>query len=181
MRVPVPVLLSPVLLSALFLAGCGDDAEPAVGTNVAAFVPPATQPAVPIPGQAQTTPLTAYVGRYPRDAVDGVGFFDRTQVATAIDGVVPDATLRRAIVRADGPTTPIFRVGDRVASWGCETGNCDDRHWTVLVDPDGRGEVCYHDTATMGTASRWYTATGPALRQTACPSGGGAVAPGRVG
>ena len=87
-------------------AACGkNDAAPAdnraaANTAATAFVPPPVQPPTPLPGQAHQVPLTAFVGKYPTDTVDGVTFFDRTEVANALIGAVGDEKLRRLI---DGP------------------------------------------------------------------------------
>lgn len=160
-------LAPPTLIAFALLAACGS-AEPPAANAAAAFVPPATQRPDPVPGQAQTTPLTAYVGHYPDEPVDGVGFLDRTEVATALDGAVTDAKLRRAIIHNAGPRTPIFRAGARIATWGCEAHDCADRNWTLLVDPaSGKGEVCVHDGAT---GSRWYAGGPPVVRPGDCPS-----------
>lgn len=158
-----------LVLACLALAACGgDETKPAANDTAAAgFVPPATQVPAPLPGQAHTTPLAGYVGHYPDEPVDGVGFFDRTEVATAIDGAVTDAKLRRTIVRNGGPRTPVFRVGARIASWGCEAHDCGDHNWTVLVDPaTGRGEVCVHE----GGRTRWHAGGPPVMRSGDCPS-----------
>ncbi len=152
----------------LLAAGCGDGSETPPNAAVADFEPPATQRPDPLPGQAQTTPLSAYLGRYPDEPVDGVGFFDRTEVATALDGAVTDPAVRRTIVRNTGPRTPIFRVGARIATWGCEAHECADRNWTLLIDPaSGTGELCLHDGAE---GSRWYAGGPPVTRPGDCPS-----------
>ena len=155
----------PVLAMCLILAACGAD-EPA--RNVASdFVPPAPQLPAPIAGQAQTTPLSAYVGHYPNDPVDGVTFFDRTEVATALESAVTDAELRRTIIRSEGPGTPIFRTGRRIASQGCEAHACDDHQWTVIVDPaSGKGEVCVRE----GGRTLWHSGGPPVARPGECPS-----------
>ena len=161
-----------LLGTALLLAGCGQ--KPA-DTAVAAsnYTPPATQLPKPIAGQAQTTPLTAYVGKYPHDAVGGVDFYDRTDVANGLIAAVGDADLRTRIRGRSGPETPIFKRGKQVAAWGCEEHNCGDRNWTVLVDPNGgKTEVCYHDTEQTGDRSRWYSGAAPTLRPGACPTEG---------
>lgn len=160
----------------VLLTGCGqsessktDMANAAVASG---FRPPESQRATPLPGQAQTTPLTAYVGRYPRDAVDGVAFYDRTEVATALNDAVGDPAIRRAIRSDAGPQTPIFAAGKRVVAWGCEAHDCDDHDWALLVDPaTGKGEVCYHDADVAGGATRWYAGGPPVTRLGDCPSG----------
>ncbi|MEG3163534.1 hypothetical protein U1701_02890 [Sphingomonas sp. PB2P19] len=163
-----------MLGTALLLAGCGA-AEKTPDTAVAAsgFTPPAPQMPKPLPGQAQTTPLTAYVGKYPHDAVDGVGFYDRSEVANGLVAAVGDPALRERIRGRSGPENPIFQRGKQIAAWGCEAHNCGDHNWTVLIDPTrGKTQVCYHDTATMGTRSRWYADAAPVLRAGACPAEG---------
>ncbi|RZM25763.1 MAG: hypothetical protein EOP67_44340, partial [Sphingomonas sp.] len=104
--------------SALLLAACGQadrQAEPSPGN----FVPPVTQAPAPISGQRQVTPLTAYVGHYPSDAVDGVSFFDRTEVSGLLIDDVPEEKLRRTIVGRAATTVPIFALGQKVAAHGC--------------------------------------------------------------
>ena len=99
-----------VLGACLLIIGCGDGGETPHDTAAKSFEPPATQRPDPIPGQAQTTPLAAYVGRCPDEPVDGVNFYDRTGVATALDGAVTDAALRRAIVRSEGGVLEVLPV-----------------------------------------------------------------------
>lgn len=160
--------IAALVLASLPLVACGDRDRPdANATAAAGFEPPATQAPAPLPGQAHTQPLAAYVGHYPDDPVDGVNFFDRTEVATALDQAVTDPALRRAVVRADGPRTPIFRAGNRVASWGCEAHNCGDHNWTLLVDPaTGKGELCAHE----GGRTLWRAGGPPETRPGDCPS-----------
>lgn len=159
-----------MLGTALLLAGCGGEKADS-GLAASNFTPPATQLPKPIAGQAQTTPLTAYVGKYPHDAVGGVDFFDRTDVANGLIAAVGDAKLRSLIRGRSGPETPIFARGKRIAAWGCEAHDCGDHNWTVMVDPSGgKTEVCYHDSATMGDRSRWYAGGAPILRAGACPT-----------
>ncbi len=163
-----------MLGTALLLAGCSGG-ERAADTAVAAsnFTPPATQLPKPLPGQAQITPLTAYVGKYPHDAVGGVDFYDRSDVANGLVAAVGDEAVRRRIRDRSGPETPIFQSGKRIAAWGCEAHNCADHNWTVLIDPaGGKTEVCYHDTAATGDRSRWYSGAAPTLRPGACPTEG---------
>ena len=168
------------LVAILALGACHKDPADIPGTGNEAvahgFHPPETRPATPLPGQSQTTPLTAYVGHYPSDAVDGVGFFDRTEVATALNEAVIDPLVRRAIMNGRGPQTPIFRRGTGIASWGCEAHACSDHNWTLFVDPKTKkGIACYHE-ATMGDRSHWYAGAAPVTKPGGCPSGDGAAA-----
>lgn len=158
-------------LIALSVAACGgpkDAAEPSPGN----FVPPVTQAPTPLAGQRQSTPLTSYVGHYPRDAVDGVGFYDRSEVANLLVDLVPEEKLRRTIVGRDATTIPIARAGSRLLAHGCEAHDCADRNWTMEVAIDGnfdQGSVCYHDAETMGETSRWTTRAGSERRPGDCP------------
>lgn len=156
---------------ALLTAACGrnEDADQAARN----FVPPVTLAPDALPGQTNATPLTAYVGRYPRDAVNGVAFFDRTEVANAFVDVAGDRRLRRLITGRDAAQVPIFRLGDRVAAHGCEPRNCGNHHWTVLIAANGdlgRAEMCHHQSATMGDTSRWTTRTDVVQRPGGCPT-----------
>lgn len=170
MRFASAVLSALLSLSVAACGGSDQPSEPSPGN----FVPPATQAPAPIAGQRQSTPLTTYVGRYPNDAVDGVGFFDRSEVATLLADLVPDDQLRHLVTGRDATTVPIARVGSRVAAHGCEAHNCADRNWTVLVATDGNldgGAVCYHDADTMGATSRWTTRAATERRPGDCPQG----------
>lgn len=161
------------LLMALSLAACGA-ADQSDGRSSGNFVPPTTQAPTPLPGQRQSTPLTNYVGHYPHDAVDGVGFYDRSEVANLLVALVPEEALRRTIAGREATTVPIVRTGSRVAAHGCEAHNCADRNWTLEVATNGNlddGTVCYHDAETMGQASRWTTRAGSERRPGDCPQG----------
>ena len=157
----------------LLSGGCGRNDDPTDTLAASNFTPPQTRAPTPIPGQAQTTPITTYVGKYPHDAVAGVDFYDRTDVASGLVAAVGDAKLRETIRGRSGPETPIFKIGERVAAWGCEQHNCADRHWTVIVDAKAaKTQVCYHDAAQMGAQSDWYDGAAPVRRAETCPSEG---------
>ena len=173
--------LVPIALAAFALTGCGKADDRAQADAVGNFTPPAMRAPKPMAGQAQTTPITAYVGKYPHDAVGGVDFFDRTEVANALIDAVGDDKVRTLIRTRDGPETPIFRRGPRVAAWGCEQHNCGDHNWMFAVAADAsqpgdadarRPEACYHDADIMGDRSRWYGDGGPTFRPGSCPSEG---------
>lgn len=162
--------LLPLLLLA---AACGRH-DQAAANNVAApagFVPPPMEKPTPLPGQENLQPLTAYVGHYPNDAVSGVAFFDRTEVAQALVDAVGDAKLRHRVTSRDAVTVPIFRTTDgRIAAHGCTPHDCGDQNWTFLVTANGsKGALCWHDADTMGTASAWYTGATPKRRPGDCP------------
>ena len=108
MRTAIAVAL---LAAPLLVGGCGRNDDPTKTAAPSGFTPPETRAPAPIAGQAQTTPITAYVGKYPHDAVDGVDFFDRTDVATGLVNAVGDAKLREMIRGRSGPATPDLQDG----------------------------------------------------------------------
>ncbi len=175
---------APTWTMAIFLlAGCsGHDAGQAnASEQVAArnFRPPPPKRPAPLPGQAVTTPLDAYVGHYPREAINGVDFYDRTEVATALDNAVGNQTISHLVRSDQGPQTPIFRFGRQIGAWGCEAHNCGGHNWALLVDPvTGRGELCYHDTSDA-RPTRWFSGGEVTQRSGDCPSDGKAT-PGRA-
>lgn len=173
MRTMTTMLTAALALAVPALSGCGSKTDTLENADIGNFTPPAVRAPTPVAGQAQTTPLTAYVGKYPHDAVGGVDFFDRTDVANALIDAVGDQKLRSLIRGRSGPETPIFLAGQRVGAWGCEAHNCGDHNWTLLVDPKGKAEACHHDAATMGQRSAWYAGAAPVTRPGGCPSGEG--------
>ncbi len=152
------------------LAGCGKARETPLANDAAGFVPPAVQPPTPLPGQAQSTPLTVYVGKYPGDPVDGVGFYDRTSVANALIAAVPQEKLRHLIAGREATSTPIFAKDGRIGAHGCEPHNCSDNDWTFLVRADGTGGTACHHEASDGANSRWYSGDKPVIRPGDCPA-----------
>lgn len=161
---PIP-MRALCLVPLVLLAACGSRETATRDDNAAAaaFVPPPTLPPKPLPGQEHSNPITAYVGKYPGDAVEGVGFYDRTEVSRALIDAVGDEKLRHRFTSREAVSVPIFRSRDgRIAAHGCAPHDCADTNWTFLVAPDGsRGEACYHDQATMAATSRWYAAGSP--------------------
>ncbi|GGB39321.1 hypothetical protein GCM10011380_31010 [Sphingomonas metalli] len=151
-----------------------DREEEARAVAASGFVPPVTQAPDPMPGQRNATPLSAYAGRYPRDAVDGVTFYDRTEVANALIDLVPEEKIRREMTGREATQAPIFARGDRVAAHGCAPHDCDGRNWTLLVAVDGDAEkarMCLHDAATMQDRSRWTSRRETRMRPGGCPQG----------
>lgn len=161
-----------MLLPVALLSACHqrDEKDARANAAAAAFTPPPMQRPTPIAGQANVVPLTGYIGHYPRDAVNGVSFFDRSEVANALVAAVGDPKLRRMVVGRDGVTVPIFAHDGRIAAHGCEPHNCAAHNWTFLVTPNGASAtLCLHDAAVMGDRSRWYDNDAPVLRAGNCP------------
>lgn len=117
--------------------------------------------AAPPPIAAAAGDLSAYVGKFPFDAVGGVAWHDHPMVTAGIRKTVTDADVRRAMQSPGGPSAPIATYEGKVGSWGCQQHNCDDHQWAVLVDPkSGATDVCYHNAEQTGNASRWFLADG---------------------
>jgi hypothetical protein len=166
-------LMRILLLSLLLvpLAACGQKEETtnrAMEVNATAFVPPPVVRPKALPGQDDRPPLDVYVGKYPHDPVDGVGFYDRTEVANALIDAVGDEAMRRRIA-GEATEVPIFTAGERIAAWGCEPHNCGPNHWVFLLRRDGTGGEACHHTDAMGGASRWYAGGAPVMRPGDCP------------
>lgn len=137
------------------------EAADATSTETAA---PAATPAATETAAAKPAPsgdLSAYVGKWPFDAVNGVKWNDNPVVKAAIDKTVTDAAARKAIHTLDGPASEIELYQGKVASWACQAHNCGDHQWNVMVDPkSGAADVCYHDEAKTPGQSRWFLASG---------------------
>ncbi len=154
------------------LPACHRTDETPAAANTHGYVPPTPLPPKPIAGQTPLTSLDAYIGHSPHDPVDGVLFFDRTDVSTGLVAAVKDERVRKEFREGTGPAQPIFARGQRVAAWGCDGQACVARNWTFFLDPNtSKGEACFHDAATMGATSHWYAGERkPVVRAGTCPS-----------
>lgn len=164
---------SAAFFAALLLSACGSQAD-GPGTDEAAAkggeatVAPANtgdaaaKDAPVADGAAGGAPqLSAYVGKYPFDQVDGVRFADHPLVKAGLARTVTDARVRTAITTTQGPSAPIEMIGGKVASWACQQHNCGEHQWTILVDPaTGATDVCYMNDPAMVSESRWFLASG---------------------
>jgi hypothetical protein len=169
MRLSAPVIAL-LLLSACNRSQAVDGSRPSAD-DAHGYVPPAVRPPHPIAGQERITPLTAYIGKSPHDAVEGVEFYDRTDIATALVITIRDPAVRQYFHEVRGQDAPIFARDGRIGAWGCAPDRCTDRNWTFLVDTKSvLGTACYHDQATMGASSHWYSGEMPVTRPGGCPS-----------
>ncbi len=125
----------------------------AAETEVPQGAAPASEAAAPVvavtpetPTTAQAAPpLSAYVGKYPFDAVDGVMFVDHPLVRAAMERSGAPAEALDFIRNDDTMVVPIKEVGGgRLMSRGFEAASGGDVNWGVLISVDGsRGAVCY--------------------------------------
>jgi hypothetical protein len=116
--------------------------------------------------------LSVYVGKHPLDPVNGVAFLRHPRVRAAVEAAVPDARIRAWILRRAARRTPIALRGGAISSWGCEANNCNDRNWSIYIDPSSRlAEICYHHESSMADYSMWFSARERGqLRPTHCLS-----------
>ncbi|TPG16713.1 hypothetical protein EAH87_13780 [Sphingomonas koreensis] len=150
--------------------GNGSAAAPAAAS--ASALPSAVAPSATAASPPVRESLSGYIGRYPFDAVNGVTFLANPAVTHVVDALAPGPAVRALVLAGDGPGAPIAAIGGELAAWGCETHNCGDHNWTILIAPDGgQGQLCYHDAAAMHDRSRWYVAADKAeMRDGGCPS-----------
>ena len=114
-------------------------------------------------GSALAAPdLTAYEGKYPSDAVDGVTFLANPAVVAGVEATVTDQALRDTVLSEETVQSPITVKDGVVRADDCEPHNCGDHNWSILIDAkSGSTDVCYHDASDMGAdESRWYLASG---------------------
>lgn len=106
--------------------------------------------------------LTAYEGKYPSDAVDGVTFLANPAVVAGVAATLSDESLRATVLGEETVQSPITVKDGVVRADDCEPHNCGDHNWSILVDAaSGATDVCYHDASAMGQdESRWYLASG---------------------
>lgn len=159
---------------AMALTGCGPSApEDNAGTIGNEAVSPADLMDNATASMAAEGPLSAYVGQYPFDAVDGVAFRDHPLVRAALVQAGGENVPVRRILAGPGPSTPIATADDgRILAWGCEQHNCGPHNWTLLVAADGSSpELCYHnEDATPATV--WLVDGRVTERSGNCPSEG---------
>ena len=106
--------------------------------------------------------LSAYEGKYPSDAVDGVTFLAHPSVVAGVGATLADRALQKTVLSEETVQSPITAKDGVLRADDCEPHNCGDHNWSILIDAaSGSTEVCYHDAASTGEdESRWYLAPG---------------------
>ncbi|MBN8995976.1 MAG: hypothetical protein J0H94_12185 [Rhizobiales bacterium] len=136
----------------------------------------ALSPAVAVaPALAKTVPpLSAYVGKYPYDKVQGVVFLKNPALIAAVKKAAPPKSVAKWVLSVDTTQVPIAEKDGKIIAHACEPHNCGDHQWAIVIDASsGSADVCYHNPPDTGEAkSRWYLSTGKnELRDGAeCPS-----------
>ncbi len=164
----------------LALTACGSEAETPVDQAAPATeaqAAPAASGDVAEAPAAAAVDLSAYVGKYPFDVVNGHRFLDHPAVKAAIAAAVPDATTREAVkFEENGLGLPIVRVdGGRILAWGGAKRAEDRYNWAVVIASDGsKPEVCIYDGVGYEDdfqAAQWFVpGEGSIMKQGKCPS-----------
>jgi hypothetical protein len=117
---------------------------------------------LPTAALAAPPALSNYVGKYPREKVQGVAFLHHPTVLAGVRRAVPAGDVQTWVLSDDSTSAPIASSGGKLVAHACESHNCGYHEWSILIDPtSGTADVCYHDATTMGDGkSRWYLATG---------------------
>ncbi|MBT0669315.1 hypothetical protein HT136_13165 [Novosphingobium profundi] len=180
-------VLALTVLAFAGISGCGQaanslDRQPAgettaTGAPEARLAPEAAPQRAAHAAGAHHVDLTAYVGKYPFDVVNGHRFLDNPEVKAAILAAVPDAEKRAAVVfEKGGLGLPIKQVqGGRILAWGGANHAEDRYNWSVVLAPDGSApQVCIYDGLGYeddSAASQWFEPGQPSvMKQGKCPS-----------
>lgn len=159
-RLPLPAAL---FGATLLLSACGSakDAAPDTSDESQGATATASETkAAPTPANDAPN-LSAYVGKYPFDEVEGVAFKNHPAVQAGIAKTVTNERIRTAITTVQGPSAPIAMVDGKVAAWSCQQHNCGEHQWAILIDPaTGATDVCYQNDPAMVSETRWFLANG---------------------
>lgn len=111
----------------------------------------------------------AYAGRGPSDPIAGVTFFKHPAVIAALTASVPDPALRKSMLAPTGPSSLLVAGTSGIKADGCDAHACNERQWTFEVPrTPGPATVCYHESKSMGTRSRWTTGKRSEMRPGNC-------------
>lgn len=110
--------------------------------------------------------LDVYVGKYPWEKVGEFDFRRHPVVTELVRKSVRNEDIAQLILlegEEAGPSEVIDRVSEKeVRSRACEKHNCSARNWSVTVNTEGGGVVCYYDEAAGHTKSGYYSEAGKA-------------------
>lgn len=172
-----------ILAAALIgLAACAqaDDqqrnaAEPVANAAEAKAPETPGNAAAPKAAAPRATDLSAYVGKYPYDVVNGHRFFDNPVIKSAIAAAVPDRKQAEGVRTGEGVNVPIVKVNGRIIAWGGAQRAEDRYNWAVVIAPDGsKPEICIYDGVGYDDdfqSSQWFEPGQPSImKQGKCPS-----------
>jgi hypothetical protein len=105
--------------------------------------PPAAAAAAAPVAQA-APPLSAYVGKYPFDEVDGVAFIDHPDVRRALETSGAPAEAIALARDRDTVVVPIFRTETALVASGYDPRSGGGVNWNLAIAPNGeQAVVCY--------------------------------------
>lgn len=107
-----------------------------------------------------TPSLSAYVGKYVYDEIDGAGFLHHPQVRAAIEAAVPIGEVRDVLYTKDAVVSQIIKVGDKLLyTRGFDPASGGDINWGLLIAVDGSvAAVCYSQFTDKNTPeASWFT------------------------
>ena len=152
-----------LLAAALAVAATACTAAETGAPRGAAPASEAASPALAATSASSTTmqaapPLSAYIGKYPFDAVDGVMFVDHPLVRAAMERSGAPAEALDYLRNDDTMVVPIREMDGRLLSRGFEAASGGDVNWGMLISLDGsRGAVCYSTGVEKYTrGADWY-------------------------
>lgn len=169
-----------VALTGLAACAQADDpqknvAEPAANSAEATPVAAPGNSVAPQQVAPRATDLSAYVGKYPHDVVNGHRFFENPVIRAAIAAAVPDRKQADGVETGEGVNVPIVEVNGRIIAWGGAKRAEDRYNWSVVIAPDGtKPEVCIYDGVGYDDdfqSAQWFEAGKPSImKQGKCPS-----------
>lgn len=111
----------------------------------------ASPAAAPAASAAQAAPaLSAYVGKYPFDEVNGVAFIDHPDVRRALEmSGAPAEALALARDR-DQVVVPIFRTETALVATGYDPRSGGSVNWNLAITPDGEHAVVCYQSEPVG-------------------------------
>ena len=115
--------------------------------------------ATPAPRSPQDAPpLSAYVGKYPFDAVDGMNFIDHPLIRATMERSGAPAEALDFLRNDNTVVVPIREIDGRLLSRGFEPASGGDVNWGILISLDGqRGAVCYSTGVVPDVSGAdWY-------------------------
>ena len=110
----------------------------------AAPAEPAPPAAAAAPVAQAAPPLSAYVGKYPFDEVDGVAFIDHPDVRRALETSGAPAEAIALARDRDTVVVPIFRTETALVASGYDPRSGGGVNWNLAITPNGeQAVVCY--------------------------------------
>ncbi|MDZ3832566.1 MAG: hypothetical protein U0S50_12245 [Sphingopyxis sp.] len=119
-----------------------------------------TEDATPEASPAAAPALSAYVGKYPWDKVDGVDFLHHPAVVAAVRRSVSDPEIRDSLLVETAKSTagPIIESEGRLLMSAFEPASGGDVNWSILMALDGDAAAVCWSTGVIeySQGADWY-------------------------